>query len=164
PMAIAALSRGTAVAYDSTSKVYLVVGASGIVYGRFVNADGTPLGAPFQIQASATYTHFPRVAFSPDADGGAGAFLVTWSESDLPAFNTSVHTRLVSYSKGGPIGNDNRIGNFPKFECGNGVAYATGSKEFLVVWKNYATNDVAAARVDNNGNAIAAVAVPPTPD
>ena len=79
--AILATTRGTAVAYDSINHVYLVVGAHGLVQGRFVAANGSPIGGQFPIQTPGTpFAAFPRVAFSPDANGGAGGFLVTWSE------------------------------------------------------------------------------------
>ena len=129
---IVASVRGTATAYDSVSHVYLVVSANGTgnIFGRCVGLDGTALGVQFPIQTSFNYTHFPRVAFSPDA-GTSGAFLVTWSESDLPSGVTSLHTRLVSYAQGGTLGPDNQVGNnigalasYTNYESGNAVAYS----------------------------------------
>src|SRR5882672_639350 len=101
--AIAALTRGSAVAYDSVNHVYLVVSTYGTLRGRFVDRNGTPLGAPFLIQSTANYTHFPTVAFSPDANGGGGGFLVVWHESLAVAV---VKSRIVSYRQGGPIGTE----------------------------------------------------------
>ena len=72
-----ASTRGSAVAYDPRNGVYLAVSANGLVRGRFISADGVPLGAATVIQSSANFTAFPRVAYSPDIDGGAGGFLVT---------------------------------------------------------------------------------------
>ncbi len=149
---IPAATRGSAIAFDSVNNVYLAVSAFGTLRGRFINSDGVPLGDPFVIQSSANYTHFPRVAFSPDANGGNGAFLVTWHESDGPAnSSTSVHARLVGYS-GLLIGSEQVLsGNESWWESGAPVAYATGSKEFLVAWRVVAPNDIRAIRVSNTG-------------
>src|SRR6516162_11342959 len=74
---ISSIVLGTSVAYGNG--LYLVVAArgQGNLLGRFVQ-NGVPIGSPFKIQASANYTHYPRVAFSPDANSGTGAFLVSW--------------------------------------------------------------------------------------
>ncbi|MEP6918020.1 MAG: VCBS repeat-containing protein, partial [Acidobacteriota bacterium] len=163
--AIIAAVRGTSIAYDSVNRVYLVVSSYGLVQGRFVSATGTPLGSQFQIQASGVYSHFPRATFSPDADGGKGGFLVTWSESDLDKNYTSVHGRIVSYASGGTIGPDNRLGYFTDWKTGCPVAYSTKSKVFLVAWHVYPTgNDIAAVRVDNAANVLGAVDIPSSPD
>ena len=71
-------SRGSAVGYDTRNNVYLVVSAHGRVNGRFVSADGAVLGDPFVLQAVVSFGQFPQLAYSPDANGGNGAFLVTW--------------------------------------------------------------------------------------
>src|SRR5688500_9095286 len=71
-------ARGSDIAFDSKNNVYLVVSAWGTVRGRYMNADGVALGTAFIIQANPYLAHFPRVAYSPDAAGGAGGFLVTW--------------------------------------------------------------------------------------
>jgi len=152
--AIIAATRGTAVAYDSINHVYLVVGAHGLVQGRFVAANGTPIGAQFPIQAAGTpFAAFPRVAFSPDANGGAGGFLVTWSESDIPN-NASMHGRMVAFGQNGAYGADTQLstdGNW--WEEGPYVTYSTVSREFLVVYRTFPTYIVRAVRVDNNAAA-----------
>src|SRR5262245_21702721 len=71
-VAIALKTRGSHVAFDSVNQVYLTVSTFGTLSGRFSDKSGTPLGAPFVIQGSANFTHFPAVTFSKDADGGAG--------------------------------------------------------------------------------------------
>jgi hypothetical protein len=150
--AIVALTRGTAVAYDSTNKVYLVVGSHGVLWGRFVRADGAPVGTPFAIQGNpANFAHFPRAAFSPDADNGTGGFLVTWHEG-----GPNVHGRMVSVAKNGAFGPDTQLtGDVSWWEAGAAVAYSTVSHEFLVAWRSLpfaggpATNDIHAVRVDN---------------
>ena len=93
--AISAFVKGSAVAYDSKDSKYLVVSVYGDLNGRFVSADGELLGAQFAIQPSAVgFTHFPGVAYSPDANGGAGGFLVAWHQS--VAVGTVIHARTVS--------------------------------------------------------------------
>src|SRR5262245_60725209 len=72
-------TRGSAVGYDSVNHVYLVVSTFGVLRGRFADRSGQPLGAPFVIQGDVNlFSHFPSVAFAPDADNGAGGFLVVW--------------------------------------------------------------------------------------
>ncbi len=150
-------ARGSAIAYDPKNDVYLAVSAAGILRGRFITADGTVSTSrpEFVIQSSANYTHYPRVAYSPDAEGGAGGFLVTWSESD--ANIASVHARIVSYAANGPIGADTKLTGPESFhERGANIAYSTGSREFLVVWATLA-GDVHAVRVNNAAAPISAV-------
>jgi hypothetical protein len=143
-------TRGNAVAYDSINKVYLVVGSHGVLRGRFVAADGGVIGAPFTIQANpnpvTNFAHFPRVAFSPDADNGTGGFLVTWHEG-----GPNTHARMVSFGKNGAYGNDTQLTTDTTWwEAGSAVAYSTGSREFLVAWRNVsAVTDIRAIRVDN---------------
>jgi hypothetical protein len=154
-VAINAATRGSAVAYDSVHHVYLTVSTFGVLRGQFVDGSGGLLGAPFVIQASGNFTHFPAVEFSPDADGGAGAFLVVWHESDLPA-GTSVHARVVSYAKSGPAGADTPIsieGSY--WERYPGIAYATTSKEFLVTYP-LLSRGIRAVRVGLGGAPIGA--------
>lgn len=146
---IAAWVRGNAVAYDSVNKVYLVVGSHGVLWGRFVQKDGTPLGTPFTIQANpANHAHFPRAAFSPQADGGAGAFLVTWHEGA-----PSPHARMVSYPRSGAYGSQTQLSaDVSWWEAGVPVAYSSTSREFLVAWRRIGgvgvNNDIRAVRVD----------------
>ncbi|MBA3886383.1 MAG: hypothetical protein H0X67_11725 [Acidobacteria bacterium] len=161
---IALGTRGHAAAHDSRNDVYLVVSTYGVLRGRFVSADGVPTGEPFQIQHSGHYSHFPRVTYSPDANNGAGAFLVTWHESDQPGGFTSVHARLVA-SPGTLISPDTIIGNDSSWwEAGAAVAYGSGSREFLVVWRGRfgSANDISGARVDTLGQLLGHVAVTST--
>jgi hypothetical protein len=161
--AIEAVTRGNAVAYDSINKVYLVVSSHGVLRGRFVSTDGTSIGLPFTIQANpnatTNFAHFPRVTFSPDADGGAGGFLVTWHEGA-----PSPHARMVSFGKNGAYGNDTQLSTDTSWwEAGNPVSYSTVSKEFLVAWRSMpvkggaANNDIHAVRLDNTATPKAAV-------
>ena len=128
--AISGVVKGSAVGYDPKNSVYLVVSAYGPVNGRFVSAEGVLLGVPFPIKEG-SICQFPRVAYSPDANGGLGGFLVTWQQSD--GIN-NVHSRLVSFSHG-LIGPEEQLSFDGSFnESGAGVAYSTVSKEFLVTW------------------------------
>jgi len=155
-LAIGFGTRGSNVAYDSTSNVYLVVSTYGVLRGQFVDRNGAAIGGAFIIQANpGFFSHFPNVTFSPDADGGAGAFLVVWHQSDLPT-GTSIHTRIVSYTKGGPIGNDNQVSVEGAFwERYPGVAYSSGSREFLVTYPKV-TRGIRGVRCGLDGAALAA--------
>ena len=149
-VAIAATTRGSVVSYDSVNRVYLAVSTFGMLRGQFIDANGGLLGTPFVIQTSGNYTHFPTVAFSPDADGGAGGFLVVWHESDLPNL-TSIHSRLVSFGKNGPAAAETILSAEGSFwEQYPAVAYSTVSQEFLVTWVKYGWG-VRAIRADNAG-------------
>src|SRR4026208_1334542 len=70
--AIAGTVKGSAVGYDPKNAVYLGVSAYGPVNGRFVSADGAPIGAQFPIKTGSV-AQYPRVAYSADANGGSGA-------------------------------------------------------------------------------------------
>jgi hypothetical protein len=159
---IAAFVLGTDVAYDSINHVYLVVATGGQigvpVFGRFVAANGTPLGNVFAIQTTPSGAHFPGVAFSPDANGGAGGFLVAWSEGDLPGQNTSVHARMVAFGQNGAYGPENLVDAYPTYwNTPVKMAYSTTSKEFLLVFTGVpGGRGIRAVGVDNN----AAVMVP----
>jgi len=100
------------------------------------------------------------VAFSPNANGGAGGFLVAWHESDLPGFNTQVHTRMVAYGQGGPYGNENVVNSGATYwNIPIALAYSTQSQEFLLAWERVpgaGGYGIAAVRVNNTGAALAA--------
>jgi hypothetical protein len=155
--AIVAAARGSSVAYDSINHDYLVVSTYGMLNGRVLAEDGTPLTPQFVIQASGNFTHFPRVAFSPDANGGQGGFLVTWHESDLAGGATSIHARVVS-SAGSLLSGDTQIAaDGSWWEAGAPVAYATVSREFLVAWRCLTNNDIHAIRISNAGTPLSGV-------
>ena len=105
--AILASSRGNAVAYDPLNHVYLVVSANGVVWGRFVDRNGNPVGTQFPIQGNTgLYGAYPRATFSPDANNGAGGFLVNWEEADTSAA-WILHGRMVAFGQNGAFGADN---------------------------------------------------------
>ena len=151
-----AVSRGSAVAYDTRNHVYLVVSAYGTVSARFVSADGTAL--PYCISSGSNFTvggaafgHFPRVGYSPDANGGLGGFMVTWHEGDSVASGNAVHARAVSLA--GCVGVDRIISNTIDangaviggdktwWEAGPAIAYSTRSQRWLVVWRSIVSAD-----------------------
>ena len=102
--AISDVVRGSSVAYDYKDSIYFVVSAHGNLNGRLISADGALLGA-VQIQpSSAGFNQYPGVAYSPDAFGGAGGFLVSWHQS--LAVGAVVHARMVSTS--GALGPESR--------------------------------------------------------
>jgi hypothetical protein len=155
-IAIAVGTRGHGVAYDPVNHVYLVIGTYGFLNGRFVDKNGTVIGAShFAIQTSANYTHMPSVTFSRDLDGGAGGFLVAWQENDLPTL-PSIHTRVVSFTKGGPIGADNQVSvDGSHWERYIGIAYSTKSHEFLLTYGRKIGWGIRAVRVGLTGAALA---------
>ena len=149
--AISAFVKGSAVAYDPKNSKYLVVSAYGDLNGRFVSADGELLGNPFTIQAGAVgFAHFPGVAYSPDANGGAGGFLVAWHQS--VAVGAVVYARTVSTT--GALGPAAQLtGDGSWWEAMVDVAYSTVSKEFFVVWQ---AAGIRAQRVSTAGGLLGA--------
>jgi hypothetical protein len=149
--AISSVVKGSAVAYDSRNSIYLVVSAYGDLNGRFVSATGDLIGVPFTIQSGAAgFTHFPGVAYSPDANGGAGGFLVAWHQSITNG--AVVHARMVSSS--GVLGPESQISaDGSWWEACVDIAYSTASREFLVTWQ---AAGIRAQRVGINGEALGA--------
>jgi len=142
--------RGSSVAYDYKDGIYFVVSAHGNLNGRFVSADGALLGA-VQIQpSSAGFTQYPGVAYSPDAFGGAGGFLVSWHQS--LAVGAVVHARMVSTA--GALGPESQISaDGSWWEASADIAYSTASREFLVVWQ---AQGIRAQRIGNGGEMLGA--------
>jgi hypothetical protein len=144
--AISAVVKGSAVAYDPKNSIYLVVSAYGDLNGRFVSAGGDLIGVPFTIQSGAAgFTHFPGVAYSPDANGGAGGFLVAWHQSVTNG--ALVHARMVGSN--GVLGPESQISaDGSWWEAAVDIAYSTASREFLVTWQ---AAGIRAERIGNNG-------------
>jgi hypothetical protein len=140
--AIPTYVRGSSVAYDYKTGVYLVVSAYGNLNGVFVTADGA-VGASFTINGP--FSHFPSVAYSPDINGGAGGFLVTWHLS--VGNGAIVHGKIVTST--GVVGPDIPISlSGSWWEAAADVAYSTTSREFLVVWQGIG---IVGQRVGLNG-------------
>jgi hypothetical protein len=153
---ILASSRGNATAYDPVNHVYLVVSANGVVWGRFVDRNGNIVGAAFAIQGNpAIYGAYPRATFSPNANNGAGGFLINWFQADTSTA-WILHGRMVAFGQNGAYGPDSVLtpdGGFGE-QAAYG-AYSTGSQEFLVVYRtiNYV---IRAVRVNLGAAPIAA--------
>ena len=148
--AIADVVRGSSVAYDSKDSMYFVVSAHGNLNGRFIRADGTLLGQVSIQQMAVGYSQYPGVAYSPDAFGGAGGFLVTWHQS--VGAGAVVHARMVSTS--GALGPESQISaDGSWWEASADIAYSTTSKEFLVVWQ---AQGIRGQRIGNNGEMLGA--------
>ena len=94
------------IAFDPVNNAFLVISGP-TTHGRFVSADGVPLGVDFPISTSAAYNQTPRVAY------GDGKFLVTWldTRSDPTGNNAWVYGRLVEFRRQRRA--DVRRGRFP---------------------------------------------------
>ena len=139
------------VAHDPVHNQYLQVAGKVFIEAHLVNSGGGLVTA-FRVNTTGEYAQTPRVAFSPDIPGGGG-YLVTW-HSTLGPF-TRVRGRLFRFD-GLALTGDFDIatsatsgGSSSNWTMGAAVAYATGSREFLVAWMgNYTTsNDVFYQRV-----------------
>jgi hypothetical protein len=143
--------RFTDVAWDPTNRVYLVVwGAFGTVRGRFVSADGTPLGpAPFDVDATTAYANTPAVTY--DADDGV--FMVVWQDNRINDQIPVIFGRALSYQSSGiPTfrGPDFRLSEFVFSTSPPSVAYSPSSREFLVVY-HAGVNDIRGLRYTVDG-------------
>jgi len=150
------------IAYDPVNNVYLVV-TGPLTHGRFVDPDGTPLGADFAFSTSPAWNQTARVAY------GDGKFLVTWLDvrSDPKQAAGWVYGRIVTFGSGG-------VPTFatPDFLIGAaqpavdperapGIAYSTVSKNFLVVFHQYGVspgpfNDIRGQLVSAAGSLVGA--------
>jgi hypothetical protein len=153
--------RGIDVAFDPETNTYMYVGAQNNVYAVCTNASGTPTTGIITIKASATqppssplpFGSFPRVMYSTDLNGGAGAFLVVWQSEEPPGTPAKVQSRVVSCSAG-VLGTEQTVsGTLGAWTDFGGLAlgYSPVSQKFLVVWKKYPTVKMYARLVDLNG-------------
>ncbi len=158
------------VAHDPVHNLYLQVAGKAFIDAHLVNSGGAVVAA-FRVNTTGEYAQSPRVVFSPDIPGGGG-YLVTW-HSTLGPF-TRVRGRLFRFDGVG-LTNDFDIstsavsaGTSTNWTMGTGLAYATGSREFLVAWMgNYTTtNDVFYQRVSPSAVLLGAntLVSPGTPD
>lgn len=144
--------RYTDIGYDPVNHAYLVVWGLGSVYGRFVTADGTPLGGgPFKVSSSTANTDFPRLAYNPDS----GSFMVVWQDSRANDILPAIWGRVLRYQASGvpafttndfPVTSAQTAYVHPK--VGPGIGYSTQSHEFLVV---YQKGDLIARRMADSG-------------
>lgn len=143
------------VAHDPVHNQYLQVAGKVFIEAHLVNSAGALLNG-FRVNSTGEYAQTPRVAFSPDIPGGGG-YLVTW-HATLGAF-TRVRARIFRFD-GLALTPDFDIStsavsgpSSTNWTMGTGIAYSTGSREFLVAWMgNYTTtNDVFVQRVAASG-------------
>ncbi len=154
-------------AYDPVHDRYFVVHGHGFIEGLLTGADGQVIGR-VTVNASRNawpgeYAQTPRVVFSPDVNNGAGGYLVTWHES-ITGVLAQARARLLS-ADATPLGPDFIVsteatgpGKSTNWMMGAAVAYASGSKEFLVAWMgSYSTtNDIRFTRVNLSGTVLQA--------
>lgn len=124
--------KGMDVALDPVGGRYIAVTAFGSVYGVLVDAStGKPAGSPFLIPSSTGgFAHYPRVEYSPHLVGGAGGFLVTWSEDGLTVQATVISTT------GTLVGPQLQLDfEGARNQAAPAIAYSTTSRRFLVAWQ-----------------------------
>jgi hypothetical protein len=137
-------SRTTAdTAYDPVNDVYLVVNGSGPVYGVFVNASNQAVSSTFTIHDGGSgFGHFPRARYSAGVSngvGGAGGFLVTWTNG-INTGQNSIRGRIVAFGGGAPRLVSGVL-NISDLSVGSvfmenraTIAYSRSSGRFLVAW------------------------------
>jgi hypothetical protein len=134
--------RGTDVAYDANSDVYLLVVGHGPIFGVFVNGSGVPIAPGFTIMdGSLGWGSFPRVEYGanvPNGVGGVGAFLVTWHHNSgtlnyvfARVVSWALPSRLVTGIQ--QISDGAQGGTW--YETGPAIAYSKTSQRFLVAWR-----------------------------
>src|SRR5215207_1867813 len=84
------------VAFDPANGVYLTVSGN-LTHGRFVNADGVPLGGQFDIPTVGSHNQTARVAYSAEL----GGFLVAWYDTRANPSVYQVWGRLVRVGPNG---------------------------------------------------------------
>jgi len=128
-----------AMAYGSQTDQYLVVwedhhwgwGNDWDIYGRFVGADGVPLGSHFGISWEGDkHRMAPDVAYN----SANGEFLVVW-EYEYSPDDHDIYARRVA-SDGTLVGNEFIITNLANFESNPAAAYNTANNEYLIVWEH----------------------------
>jgi hypothetical protein len=140
---ISGAARGSNVAYDYKNSQYLVVSGSFSLNAVFVSADGVP-GTPFVVNGP--YASYPGIVYSPDMNGGAGGFLVTWHQSTGPASAVVLGRTVSTTGVLGPVFSISVGGSW--WEAAADVAYSTTSQTFLVVWQ---AGGIIAQRLGLNG-------------
>ncbi len=132
-------------------------GFYGGITGRRLAADGSPIGADFQINTVTTLFQFAATA----ATGADDRFIVTWASGELTAGGESEIAARVFDSTGTPLGPDEVQVN--AFTTGKQSAPAVSSAEdgsFVVVWKSpvygYPDYEIRARRLAADGSPLAA--------
>ena len=137
--------RGVDAAFDPSTNTYMVVGAQDSVFAVCTNAAGAATTAVITIKppngnsSNKPFGSFPRVRYSQDLNGGAGAFMVIWQQEEVTGA-PQLHARVVSCSAG-LLGTDQVISgsSTPWTDFGaSSFAYSPTSQKFLVAWKAWA--------------------------
>jgi hypothetical protein len=112
------------------------------VFARLFDANGTPLGPEFAVQAAPPAGGRPVVSVD-----GTGGFVVAWRT--YPGGGANVLARRFT-AAGTPVGGDIAVGSSTSFAAIDvGVAANTGG-DFVVAWNN-TINRIAARRFDAGG-------------
>lgn len=129
------------IAFDEINQVYLHVFLGGNrVQGRFVDANGTAIGAPFIVSTTVqAFAGWPRVTYSTGGD--SGVFFVAYS-SDAVVFDKSknVFGQIVRFNGSGgelvgpafPLSELSFVGTVEQQP--GGIAYNPFTRQFLASW------------------------------
>lgn len=97
------------------------------VKARFVNADGQPEGAVFDVAPLGASSTQPCVRC------GAEGYLVVWADFAPGGTDLDVFGRIISFN-GTLVTDPLRIAEGPASQASPAIAYNSGAAEFLVVW------------------------------
>ena len=156
--------RGVDAAFDPSTNTYMVVGAQDSVFAVCTNAAGAATTAVITIKppngnsSNKPFGSFPRVRYSQDLNGGAGAFMVIWQQEEVTGA-PQLHARVVSCSAG-LLGTDQVIsGSSPPWTDfgASSFAYSPTSQKFLVAWKAWLSWRMVARLMDLNGAGVGEV-------
>ena len=132
----------SAVAFSPAADQYLVVwedhhwawGAYASVYGRFVNAGGTPLGGIFALSNGAYSPEKPRLVPDVAYNSGAGRYLAAWefaySSTDHDIYGSTV-------ANDGTVGGESGIVTDGDDDSNPAVAANPGQSQHLVVFERH---------------------------
>ena len=98
------------------------------------NADGTALGAAFQVDSSTLYYQLsPEVAVGPD-----GSFMIVWQSDqsgDSDSSLLSVQAQVFSQA-GRPVGSELQVNTYTTGRQDSPVVTSAANGEFMVVWSS----------------------------
>ena len=137
-------------AYDNNNQQYLVVwidnrNGTADIYGQRLNAAGAVIGSNFAICDEAGHQLRPSVAF--DGTVTYSHFLVAWDDNQTGPSNHRIYGRIVN-GDGTLFGSD----SFSIAASGDNmrpqVSDDSTNHRFLVVWPDYASEDIAGQLVN----------------
>jgi len=126
--------RNPSVAYDSASRQFLVAwsdnrsGWSFDIYGRFLDAEGTPIGSAFIISDATGDQGNPVAVF----DGVNRRFLAAWEDSR--SGSRDIYARYVG-ADGSPSGGDFVVSSAPYDQVSPVASFNSRSANFLVAYE-----------------------------